>query len=126
MSKLTKTQIQTFQSTLEQRQTQLQQEIALARQEAEEQAEKDELPREPDANQTRDASDREVRHAEKVRDQQELQDVRAALQRIADGEYGECIDCSKQIALARLQAFPTAKRCIQCQTLHEGKRTGRP
>lgn len=126
MSKLTTPMTQQLQQLLEQRLAQLQQEIALAQQEAVAHAATNDLPREPDANQTRDASDREVRHAEKLRDQQELQDVRAALQRIADGEYGECIDCGKPIAVARLQAFPTAKRCIDCQTRHEGKNTGRP
>ena len=49
---------------------------------------------------------------------QNLQDVRdiiGARQRIAAGTYGECIDCDTDIAYQRLVAYPTAKRCIECQ-----------
>lgn len=123
MSTLNTTQIQALQNTLLLREEQLLQEIEAVNEEKEQAAQAGEdLPPEPDANQSRDTSDREVRHAEKMRDQQELQDVRAALQRIADGSYGECIDCGQGIALARLQVFPSAKRCIQCQTQYEAKK----
>ena len=122
MSTLNTTQIQAFQSRLQQREQQLLQELADAKGEREQAQDAEDLPREPDANQTRESSDREVRHAEQLRDQHELQDVRAALQRIADGSYGECIDCGQSIALARLQAFPSAKRCIQCQTKYEASK----
>jgi DnaK suppressor protein len=122
MSTLNTTQIQAFQSRLQQREQQLLQELAEAKGEREQAQDAEDLPREPDANQTRESSDREVRHAEQLRDQHELQDVRAALQRIADGSYGECIDCGQSIALARLQAFPSAKRCIQCQTKYEASK----
>ena len=33
----------------------------------------------------------------------------------------ECIDCGVIIPEARLQAFPSAKRCIDCQTFSEKK-----
>lgn len=123
MSTITKTHLQSLKALLQQREQQLQQELAHARSEQVQSAQDTEdLPREPDANQTRDSADREVRHAEQMRDQQELKDVRAALQRMEDGSYGECMDCGKMIALARLQAFPSAKRCIACQTLHEDKK----
>ena len=123
MSTLTKTHLQALVTHLQQREAQLLQELADAKNEEVQNAlASEDLPREPDANQTRDTSDREVRHAELLRDQQELKDVRAALQRASDGSYGECIDCGKNIAVARLQAFPSAKRCIQCQTLREDKK----
>ena len=106
-----------------QREQQLQQEIAAVHAENAQQAQAlEDLPPEPDANQSGASAAREVRHAERMRDQQELQDVRAALLRIADGSYGECLDCGKYIAAARLQAFPTAKRCIDCQTAHEAQK----
>lgn len=120
MSTLNTTQIQALHDTLLQREKQLLQEIEAANEEKEQEVEAaEDLPPEPDANQSRDTSDREVRYAERMRDQQELQDVRGALQRMADGSYGECIDCGQGIALARLQVFPSAKRCIQCQTKYE-------
>ena len=49
----------------------------------------------------------------------EQADVVAALARITDGTYGECIDCGDAIGAKRLEAYPTAKRCIRCQTRYE-------
>lgn len=122
MSTLTTTQRQQLQATLEQRQAQLQQELAAVQQEQAQHAQdNDDLPREPDANQSRDTSDREVRHAELQRDQQELQAVKAALQRMADSSYGECVRCGNAVAPERLQASPAAARCMQCQTQIEAK-----
>lgn len=48
-----------------------------------------------------------------------MRDIEAALQRIRNGEYGACIDCGDDIDFARLQAYPTAKRCIVCQEKRE-------
>lgn len=48
-----------------------------------------------------------------------LRDIEAALQRIRNGEYGVCIDCGGDVGFDRLQAYPTARRCIVCQAQHE-------
>ena len=40
--------------------------------------------------------------------------VKAALNRIEDGEFGYCEDCGEDIARKRLQLDPTATRCISC------------
>lgn len=59
---------------------------------------------------------------------EELRDVQAALERIAGNTYGDCIDCAGPIASERLDAYPTAKRCAQCQEVYErmrGRTTGR-
>lgn len=45
----------------------------------------------------------------------EIAAVQAALQRIENGVYGECIDCGTRIPEARLKAAPEAARCIPCQ-----------
>lgn len=50
---------------------------------------------------------------------QEIRDIDAALLRIAEGGYGECCDCAEPIAVERLEACPTACRCLICQTAHE-------
>ena len=50
---------------------------------------------------------------------QNARDLNAALDRIQTGVYGVCIDCGTDIANERLSAYPTAKRCIECQSLHE-------
>ncbi len=49
----------------------------------------------------------------------EIRDIEAALLRIAGDTYGICIDCDDEIGYERLQAYPTAKRCHNCQRLHE-------
>ncbi|WP_442497042.1 TraR/DksA family transcriptional regulator [Methylobacter sp. sgz302048] len=49
----------------------------------------------------------------------EINDIDAALMRIAEGHYGICIECDSPIAFKRLLVYPAAKRCIVCQTLYE-------
>lgn len=49
----------------------------------------------------------------------ELRAVDDALHRIDDGTYGECMDCGGDIPRARLEAYPTAVRCTQCQSRRE-------
>ncbi|OYY81980.1 MAG: conjugal transfer protein TraR [Hydrogenophilales bacterium 16-62-9] len=50
---------------------------------------------------------------------QTMRDIELAFLRIRDGAFGVCIDCGDDIAFERLQAFPTAKRCIVCQEKRE-------
>ena len=59
------------------------------------------------------------------RETEELANVEAALARIRNSRYGTCIDCGAVIHRDRLLAYPAAKRCIDCQTLHENRRGGR-
>ena len=49
----------------------------------------------------------------------ELGAIEAALARLDAGHYGECLDCGATIAQARLAAYPSALRCVACQTAHE-------
>lgn len=49
----------------------------------------------------------------------ELRDIEAAFRRIKDATYGVCTDCGDDISFERLQAYPTAKRCIVCQEKRE-------
>ena len=53
------------------------------------------------------------------RELHELAELEAALQRIAQGSFGRCVDCQEDIDLARLHAYPTAQRCHPCQTRRE-------
>jgi RNA polymerase-binding protein DksA len=57
--------------------------------------------------------------AEIDRDISELQLIDAALQRLSAGTYGVCVDCEQPIPLRRLEAEPTANRCVQCQERYE-------
>jgi RNA polymerase-binding transcription factor len=45
---------------------------------------------------------------------QEIRQIRAALQRIAEGSYGVCTRCGEDIDPKRLRALPTATTCISC------------
>ncbi|MFZ2236685.1 MAG: TraR/DksA family transcriptional regulator [Dokdonella sp.] len=64
----------------------------------------------------------DITNAEVARDAVELQDIYGAEARIAHGTYGICIDCDEPVPYPRLAAYPTAKRCLACQQIHESKR----
>lgn len=49
----------------------------------------------------------------------ELREVEAALARLHAGRYGICVECGGDIGRERLQANPTARRCMRCQTRRE-------
>ena len=85
------------------------------------------------ASDTPDAGDASVgteqvdlRSAQIDRDAVELQQVKDALGRIDDGTYGMCVDCGQEIEVARLQANPSAERCLRCQTLYEKRYATNP
>lgn len=61
----------------------------------------------------------DINLAEITRDVREIRDIDAALNRIARGEYGVCIRCAEPVSRQRLDAYPTAKRCLSCQQRHE-------
>lgn len=56
------------------------------------------------------------------RDAREIADIDAALARLRSGRFGICEDCEEVIPLARLRAFPTARRCLGCQADRERQR----
>jgi len=49
----------------------------------------------------------------------ELALIERAFQKIAQGRYGRCENCGRQIPAARLEALPHAPYCIACQRLLE-------
>ena len=48
-----------------------------------------------------------------------LRRIDVALDRIDDQSYGECVHCGKKVQLARLEAVPWARHCIECQELQD-------
>ena len=44
-----------------------------------------------------------------------LADIEEALVRIEAGEFGVCEMCEKEIPIKRLEVFPAARCCVQCQ-----------
>ena len=49
----------------------------------------------------------------------ELGALQEAIARLDAGHYGECKDCGTTIPEARLAAYPSALRCVSCQTVFE-------
>ena len=49
----------------------------------------------------------------------ELSQIEDAMNRLKEGLYGDCEQCSKPIPLARLQAVPYATMCIDCARKQE-------
>jgi len=54
----------------------------------------------------------------------ELRETEAALQRIAMGSYGLCVECGEEIPAERLDAYPTAARCVVHQEAWERLHAG--
>ncbi len=55
------------------------------------------------------------------RRQRELRLLDAALERLDQGEYGECFECGEAIHPGRLQADLTATLCIRCASRAEAR-----
>lgn len=104
---------------LDAREAELRAEVRGAREEAEVAREvgAGDVPDSGDAGEAKTRSD--IGYAEMERDVEELMDIEAARQRIADGSYGRCVDCGVDIDPARLQVQPTASRCTECQERFE-------
>lgn len=54
-------------------------------------------------------------------EQNVLYSIDEALKRVADGTYGSCTQCGKQIPKKRLDAVPHTELCIACQSKNEDK-----
>ena len=74
---------------------------------------------------TQAVSNSEIDLSEAMRDIDEWRRLRGALRRADEGTYGVCTDCGKDIPFARLQAQPSALRCVDCQARHERATGGR-
>jgi len=65
------------------------------------------------------AGDREFAVRTLERETKTLTQIGAALQRIADGEFGICLACEEPIFAKRLSAVPWAAYCLRCQEFHD-------
>jgi DnaK suppressor protein len=52
---------------------------------------------------------------EQTKELAEIDEIEAALRRMAAGTYGVCVGCGERIAFQRLRALPEARRCIRCE-----------
>ena len=82
--------------------------------------------RETAADDTQDAADQAVLSYQKellfsqgTKGHNQLTLVRAALERLKEGSFGECAQCSVEIGPKRLEALPWTPYCIECQEKFE-------
>ncbi|MEO0028877.1 MAG: ral stress protein [Pseudomonadota bacterium] len=61
-------------------------------------------------------TERDTAFAIQEHDVAELEAIEVSLHRIAKGGYGFCQDCAAEIPITRLLAFPSAARCMPCQS----------
>ncbi len=67
-----------------------------------------------DAGSMLSEADRTEAILDSARDQRD--GVLAALSRIEEDSYGQCVDCGHEIPEGRLDARPDAARCVGCQS----------
>ncbi len=105
---MTKSEVEKYRTTLENRRT----EIAASLRNREDIV----IEKAPDAiDEVQLAGERELAIRNLDRESTLLRNVRAALRRIADGSYGTCMHCEEEISPKRLNAVPWAPFCIRCQ-----------
>ncbi|MGZ8259724.1 MAG: TraR/DksA family transcriptional regulator [Caldimonas sp.] len=119
-ARLNDKQLQDLRARLDRREAELREEVQARERDAAEVPGKDARDQAEDPGEQGEERIREaVAQAEHERDVDELRQIALAKERMARGEYGVCVDCSVDIALARLQAQPAAARCIPCQERYE-------
>ena len=47
-------------------------------------------------------------------EEQILEEIASALERIEQGNFGRCEECQREIPKARLEAIPYARYCVDC------------
>ena len=81
-----------------------------------------EIEKSPDAlDEVQRASEREFAIRTLDRESALLRNVRAALQRINQGQFGVCLHCEEDISVKRLNAVPWTPYCIECQEQYDRK-----
>ncbi len=74
------------------------------------------------------AQEEEFRLELRARDRERrlIKKIEQSLDDIGSGDYGYCEDCGSEIGIRRLEARPTATKCIDCKTYQEirEKQTG--
>ena len=116
MANLTDRQVEKLKQTMLERQRVLTEEVSAQRAQTAAEGNEDAMGGPGDAGDesvVRMVTDMHLQEA--GRDLEELRAIDAALARIEDGTYGRCEDCGTEIEYARLEAQPTALRCVECQ-----------
>ncbi|HEY7911235.1 MAG TPA: TraR/DksA family transcriptional regulator [Blastocatellia bacterium] len=82
--------------------------------------------READRDVSQDPADKasnsytkELLFSQSTTERNRLRLIEEALNRIAEGTFGECVNCGEDISAKRLDAIPWTPHCIRCQELVE-------
>jgi len=67
------------------------------------------------ADQAVESYQKEMLFSQGTNGHEQLSLVRLALERLREGEFGECLHCGRAIGLKRLEALPWTPYCIDCQ-----------
>jgi DnaK suppressor protein len=67
-----------------------------------------------------DLLEEEIEETEEIFLEEGERRIAEARRALAEGSYGICKDCGREIPSARLEAAPEAVRCVDCQRLFEG------
>ncbi|MBS1827404.1 MAG: TraR/DksA family transcriptional regulator [Acidobacteria bacterium] len=65
------------------------------------------------------AANRELNILGLDRDSRMAREVQAALARLQNGSYGNCLRCEEPIKPKRLEVVPWARHCVSCQEMLE-------
>jgi len=71
------------------------------------------------AEQATERENEEVMDALGNKARDELKKISAALMRMDEDEYGDCLECGRPINVRRLEAQPFADLCIECANMAE-------
>src|SRR5947209_13851940 len=83
------------------------------------------IEKSPDAlDEVQNAAERELAIRNLDRESNLLRNVRAALRRIDEGEFGICVHCEEDISPKRVNAVPWTAFCIQCQEIADRSQNG--
>jgi len=83
------------------------------------------IEKSPDAlDEVQHASEREMAIRNLDRESNLLRNVRAALRRNEQGNFGVCLHCEEDISPKRLAAVPWAPFCIRCQEIADRNQSG--
>ena len=112
---MTKNEINKFKEILEKRQTELSEVLRNREGIA--------IEKSPDAlDEVQRAAERELAIRNLDRESNLLRNVRAALRRIQEGNFGTCLHCEEEISPKRLAAVPWTPYCIGCQEMADRNR----
>lgn len=107
-----KKRIESFKKRLEERQSILRRNVTRT---AEDGRRADEEATQDVADRAASSYNKEFLFHQSNSERQLLQMVEAALSRIREGTFGQCISCGRDINPKRLEAVPWTRHCIECQ-----------